>query len=79
MRSRIEPLKRVARTLRPHRELTLNYFRARKDFSIGAIELHFTERLRAMVMRERVGQEQKRPAAAKSADPGIWKRLDATY
>jgi len=38
MRSRIEPLKRVARTLRAHRELILNYFRARKEFSSGVIE-----------------------------------------
>jgi transposase len=27
MRSRIEPMKKVARTLRAHRELILNYFR----------------------------------------------------
>ena len=38
MRSRIEPLKKVARTLRAHRELILNYFRARKEFSSGVIE-----------------------------------------
>src|SRR3984893_3160692 len=38
MRSRIEPMKNVARTLRAHRELILNYFRARKAFSSGVIE-----------------------------------------
>jgi transposase len=38
MRSRIEPLKKVARTLRAHRELIINYFRARKGFSSGVIE-----------------------------------------
>jgi transposase len=38
MRSRIEPLKKVARTLRAHRELILNYLRARKEFSSGVIE-----------------------------------------
>jgi transposase len=38
MRSRIEPMKKVARTLRTHRELLLNYFRARKEFSSGVIE-----------------------------------------
>jgi transposase len=38
MRSRIEPLKKFARTLRTHRELLLNYFRARKAFSSGVIE-----------------------------------------
>ena len=38
MRSRIEPMKKFARTLRKHRELLLNYFRARKAFSSGVIE-----------------------------------------
>ena len=38
MRSRIEPMKKFARTLRGHRELLLNYFRARKQFSSGVIE-----------------------------------------
>jgi transposase len=38
MRSRIDPLKKFARTLRSHRELLLNYFRARKAFSSGVVE-----------------------------------------
>jgi transposase len=38
MHSRIEPLKKFARTLRTHRELLLNYIRARKAFSSGVIE-----------------------------------------
>ena len=38
MRSRIEPMKKFARTIRTHRELLLNYFRARKAFSSGVIE-----------------------------------------
>lgn len=38
MRSRIEPMKKVARTLRHHRDLILNYFRAKKQFSSGVIE-----------------------------------------
>jgi len=38
MRSRIEPMKKIARTLRKHRELILNYFRAQKEFSSGVIE-----------------------------------------
>ena len=38
MRSRIEPMKKFARTVRSHRELLLNYFRARKQFSSGVIE-----------------------------------------
>jgi len=38
MRSRIEPMKKIARTLRSHRELLLNYFKARKAYSSGVIE-----------------------------------------
>jgi len=38
MRSRIDPLKKFVRTMRAHRELLLNYFRARKAFSSGIIE-----------------------------------------
>lgn len=37
-RTRIEPLQRAARTIRKHRELILNWFRARKAFSAGAVE-----------------------------------------
>lgn len=38
MRSRIDPMKKFAKTLRNHRELILNYFRAKKQFSSGVIE-----------------------------------------
>ena len=38
MRSRIEPMKRIARSLRQHRELILNYFRAQKLISSGVVE-----------------------------------------
>ena len=38
MRSRIEPMKKIARTLRQHRHLILNYFKAQKQFSSGVIE-----------------------------------------
>ena len=38
MRSRIEPLKKFVRTVRNHRELLLNYFRAKKAFSSGIVE-----------------------------------------
>lgn len=38
MRSRIVPLKKFVRTVRNHRELLLNYFRARKAFSSGIVE-----------------------------------------
>jgi len=38
MRSRIAPMKKVARMLRSHRELLLNWFRAKKTISSGVIE-----------------------------------------
>ena len=38
MRSRIEPVKWFARTVRSHRELLPNYFKAKKQFSSGIIE-----------------------------------------
>jgi len=38
MRSRIEPMKQVARSLRSHRELILNWFRARGEISAGVVE-----------------------------------------
>jgi Transposase len=38
MRSRIEPMKKIARSLRQHRELILNYFRAQKLISSGVVE-----------------------------------------
>jgi transposase len=38
MRSRIEPMKSVAKMLRAHRELILNWFRAKKTISAGCVE-----------------------------------------
>jgi len=38
MRSKLEPMKKVARTLRNHRELILNWFRAKGALSCGVIE-----------------------------------------
>jgi transposase len=38
MRSQIEPMKRVARSLRDHRDLILNWFRARGRISAGTVE-----------------------------------------
>ncbi len=38
MRSRLEPLKKVARSLRKHRSLLLNWFRAKGTISAGIIE-----------------------------------------
>jgi transposase len=38
LRSRIEPMKKIARMLRAHRNLILNYFKAKKQFSSGVVE-----------------------------------------
>lgn len=38
MRSRLEPMKKIAASLRTHRELILNWFRARKEISAGTVE-----------------------------------------
>jgi transposase len=38
IRSRIEPMKKIARSPRQHRELILNYFRAQKLISNGVVE-----------------------------------------
>src|ERR1700682_6466989 len=38
MRSRIAPMKKIARSMREHRELILNYFRAQKLLSSGVVE-----------------------------------------
>jgi transposase len=38
MRSRIEPMKKIAKTLRAHRPLILNYFKAKKVISSGVVE-----------------------------------------
>ncbi len=38
LRSRIEPMKKVARTLRAHEELILNWFRAKGTMSSGVVE-----------------------------------------
>jgi transposase len=38
MRSRLEPMKKIARSIRGHRPLILNWFRARGQVSAGAVE-----------------------------------------
>jgi transposase len=38
MRSRLEPIKAVARSIRNHRELILNWFKAKKEFNSGIVE-----------------------------------------
>lgn len=38
LRSRLEPIKKVARSVRTHRELILNWFKAKKEFNSGIVE-----------------------------------------
>jgi transposase len=38
MRSRLEPIKKQARSLRTHRELIFNWFRAKKQYNSGIVE-----------------------------------------
>jgi transposase len=38
MRSRLEPIKKVARSIRSHQQLILNWFAAKKGFSSGIVE-----------------------------------------
>lgn len=38
MRSQLEPMKRVARSLRSHHELIINWFRAKKQYNAGIVE-----------------------------------------
>lgn len=38
MRSRLEPMKKVAKTIRTHKQLLLNYFEAKNEISLGAVE-----------------------------------------
>jgi len=38
MRSRLEPIKKVARSIRAHQALILNWFAAQKEFSAGIVE-----------------------------------------
>lgn len=38
MRSRLEPMKKVAKTIRSHKQLILNWFEAKNKISLGAVE-----------------------------------------
>lgn len=38
MRSKLEPMKKVAKTIRNHRTLILNWFEAKNEISLGAVE-----------------------------------------
>jgi transposase len=50
MRSRLEPMKKVARMLRDHKPLILNWFEAREQVSLGAVE-GLNNRLKANLRR----------------------------
>jgi len=61
MRSRIEPIKAIARTLRSHKPLILNWFKARGEISLGAVEgLNNKEKV---VMRKSYGFRSFKVAA----------------
>jgi transposase len=38
MRSKIDPMKKMAKTLSSHRELLLNWFRAKNEYNSGCVE-----------------------------------------
>lgn len=50
LRSRIEPMKKIARSMRTHRALILNWFRARGLISAGAVE-GFNNKLKLVTKR----------------------------
>ena len=50
MRSRLEPMKKVARMLRAHEALLLNWFRAKGEISTGAVE-GLNNKIRVMTRR----------------------------
>jgi transposase len=50
MRSRLEPMKKVARMLRAHESLLLNWFRAKGEISAGAVE-GLNNKIRVMTRR----------------------------
>jgi transposase len=50
LRSRLEPMKKVARMLRTHEELLLNWFRAKGEISSGAVE-GLNNKIRVMTRR----------------------------
>lgn len=70
MRSRLPPMKKVARTLRNHRTLILNWFRAKGTISAGVVEgLNYNAKL---TMRKSYGFRQ--PEVLKTA---LYHRLGA--
>ncbi|NDU79962.1 MAG: transposase, partial [Ferrovum sp.] len=55
MRSKIDPLKKFVGTLRNHRELLLNYFRAKKAFSSGVVVVEGLNNKAKVTMRKAYG------------------------
>jgi len=64
MRSRIEPMKKIARSLRQHRELILNYFRAQKLLSSGVVE--GLNNKAKVTMRKATGSEHSESSNSRS-------------
>ncbi len=65
MRSRIDPMKKVVKTIRNHRPLILNWFKAKKVFSSGVVEgLHNNERLMSVSWFMRCPSYTTRPTHA---------------
>jgi len=60
MRSRMEPIKKVARSLRAHRELIMNWFEARGAYSAGIVE-GFNNKAK-LTIRKAYGYKQLRAA-----------------
>ena len=60
MRSQLEPIKKVARSLRAHRPLILNWFEARKQYSAGIVE-GFNNKAK-LTIRKAYGYRQLRVA-----------------
>jgi transposase len=60
MRSRLEPIKKVAKSLRLHRELILNWFEARGAYSAGIVE-GFNNKVK-LTIRKAYGYKQLRAA-----------------
>ena len=56
VRSRIEPMKKIARSLRQHREVILNYFRAQKLISSGVVEGLNTYRVLELALYHSLGK-----------------------
>jgi len=73
MRSRIEPMKKIARTLRQRRQLILNYFRAQKLFSSGVVE--GLNALAPISLAEVVYLIEKKRLPASAFDDSRWSSL----